>query len=316
MATQDQKDTSHPAPQRNGLRIIFGLILVIPAMLSCGASLLVPTISTISMSFQRVNLPSRQAQWVGAENYARLLQDSAFTGALGFTLALMVMRLLVVAVLPLLLAAAVNAFGGVVRIAARLLFTIPLSLFMPVIVALAWMLALAPNFGFLAGARSPLTNADQARWILLLIDGLTTLGLACGIGLVFYLAALRGAGEATRKPLVLTWLIGMLATAALALQSFTLSYMLTSGGPRNATLTLAFALFNQAFRNFNFGGGAAIATLMLLYLAVVGLGVGIIVVFAGLRLEVAAAAESSGQRGKLRRLYCWHLRCSSPLESL
>jgi ABC-type sugar transport system permease subunit len=297
MAAEELLPVEHADPAGTSTpHTILGLLLLAPAALCCIVALAVPTFRTIGMSFQKANLLRSQAEWVGTTNYAALLGDRLFASAFGFTLSIVVVRLLVVAIVPLLLALAVSMFGRWVRIPVRLLFTIPLALFAPAASALAWRLALNPQFGLLRGpSANPGLLADPARVrsTVLLIDGLATFGLACGLGLIFYLAALRGPGaqESGRgrmtKPLVITWITGLLATAALALQSFTLSFVLTGGGPANATMTIALHQYTQAFRTLRFGPAAAVATLVLVIAGLPGLVAGLIIVVNGLRLEIA-----------------------------
>jgi len=289
------------------LRVVLGLALLIPASLACLGGLFAPTISTLILSLQSASLIG-QAKFVGLENYMRLFQDPTFSAALGFTLLLFVVRVLVVAVAPLLLALVVNELGRAVRLPVRLLFTLPLAMFAPVVTALAWGTVLTPNSGLasiilrsLGQTPQPwLTDPGRAKGALLFIDAMYTFGLACGVGLIFYLAALRGSGEQAPswrqvwKPLVASWGVGLLATLALSLQSFTLSYALTGGGPANVTATLMLYQYNQAFKFFRFGAGAAVATLILLVLMLLGLAAGLIVALIGPRLEMTPGSKKSG----------------------
>ena len=292
---------------RTVLRILLGLVLLTPAGFCCIGALVLPTAKTIITSFQEASL-LRAPDFVGLENYAHLFGDEAFISALGFTLLLAAVRVLVIAVMPPLLALAVNEFGRAVRIPVRLLFTVPLALFAPVATALAWTIALHPDFGLatavlgvLGQVHQPwLGDPERARTTLLLVDGLTTFGLACGIGLVFYLAALRGPGDDAPSggkawaPLIACWVAGLLVTIALTLQSFTMSYALTRGGPLHATTTLGLLQHTEAFRNLRLGPGAATATLVLIVVGSLGLVMGLIIVFAGLRFETVGWGKRSG----------------------
>ena len=298
LSTDNKKDSTG----KTVIRVIVGLALLIPASLTCLGGLLVPTVSTFILSLQSTSLVVRDARFVGLENYARLFQDPVFSAALGFTLSLLVVRVVVVAVAPLLLALAVNELGRAARLPARLLFTLPLAMFAPVVIALVWGTVLTPNSGLaaillrsLGQAPLPwLTDPGRARGALLFVDALYTVGLACGVGLIFYLAALRGSWRQLWKPLVASWGIGLLATLALSLQSFTLSYTLTAGGPANATMSLTLYQFNQAFRYFRFGPAAAVASFVLVVLVLLGLAAGLAVVLTGLRLEVTPGGKPSG----------------------
>jgi ABC-type sugar transport system permease subunit len=266
--------------------------------LGCISVLVVPTCGTVALSFFDYDVMTAP-EFVGGDNYTWLFQAPRFSEALGFTLSSVAVRVAVVALVPLLLALAVNEFGRIVRIPVRLLFTVPLALFAPVVTVLAWGLILHPRDGLVSAisrdlglqVRPWLMDPEVAKRVVLSIDGLTTFGLACGLGLILYLAALRGPGaqapswKAVRKPLVVTWLVGLLATIAFAPQSFVLSFVLTRGGPVDSTMVLALYQYIVSFTRFQFGAGAALGTLNLIVAILFGLGTGLIVVLAGLRLE-------------------------------
>ncbi|MBN1992907.1 MAG: hypothetical protein JW953_09385 [Anaerolineae bacterium] len=277
-------------------RIIFGLALLAPAILCCISELAVPTLKTLITSLQKTGPLGQEAEFVGLENYSRLFQDEVFARAWGFTLSWLLVRLLVVAVAPLLLALIVNQFGRWARIPLRLLYTIPVVLFVPVMMAIAWLLALHPGFGLFQG-QALLANREQVRQTVLSIDALYVLGLASGIGLVVYLAALRFQDEAApsrRKaliPLGASWLIGLLATGALTLQSFIWNLILTGGGPANATTTLGLYQYKMTFQLFRFGPGAAVASLNLAIVALLGIAAGLIIIFAGLKLKTFSPGQ-------------------------
>jgi ABC-type sugar transport system permease subunit len=156
--------------------------------------LVVPTVRTITLSLQKADLLT-ETEFVGLANYANLFQDGMFASTLSFTVLLVGERLLMVAIVPLLLALAISAFDRTLRLTTRLLFTIPLALAAPPMIALGWGLLLHPNFGLLAG-RPWLGSPGTARLAVLGIDALYSFGVACGIGLIVYLAALRGQPEA------------------------------------------------------------------------------------------------------------------------
>lgn len=290
---------------RNIFRILMGLVLLVPASLCCLATLVLPTLQTATTSLTNASILGK-SQFIGLQNYVKLFQDPMFAKATGFTLSLIVERLLMAILVPVLLALVVNEFRRAGRVSARLLLTVPLALFAPVPLALSWRIALSPQYGVL-GKSLPLVSTEAAPRTLLFIDALSTLGLACGIGLAVYLMALRGAGDSAptwkrvRKPLIVTWVIVGLAVIALSLQSFTLSYVLTHGGPASSTLTLMLAYFTQAFQMFKIGEGSAIAIIMLIVLALLGLATGTLIASTGLRLEMIPQNKPTGLLGKSGR---------------
>ncbi|MBI5879730.1 MAG: sugar ABC transporter permease [Chloroflexi bacterium] len=275
-------------------RILLALALLAPALFCGLANLLLPTLATFNLSLQKASLTAAD-QFVGLDNYAALAQSPLFGSASSFTLALIVTRLMAVALAPIVLALAAQQLGTPARIGLRLAFTVPLALFAPVSLALRWRLALLPNTGWLApllGPGSPLNLGSSAAGVVLLIDGLQTLALACGIGLVVFLPALRAVQA--RAALVVCWLIGLLAAAAYALQEFVGSYVLTNGRPTNTTLTFALYQYNQAFRFLQFGVAATLASLTLIALAILGITAGVLVAATG--LQIGFGSESSGTR--------------------
>ncbi len=301
-----QSTAPHSSNRRRPLNLLLGLALLAPAALCCLAGLALPTLQTALLSLQKANLV-RASEFVGAANYARLFQDPVFARAANFTLWLMVERVLIVAFVPPILALLVNEFGRAVRVPARLLFSLPLVLFAPVAAALSWRIASNPRGGIAWLAWGMFSKPDQAPMALLAVDALSTFGLACGIGLVVYLLSLRGAGEsapAWKKvwaPLFAAWAVTVLAAMALSLQSFTLSFVLTGGGPVNATTTLALLQYKYAFQVLQFGFGAAVATLQLAALMLLGLAAGVILIGAGMRLETVPPGKPVGLFGGSRR---------------
>lgn len=306
MTVEQNLDTDGKRSEgKSWLRVLLGLGLLLPSVLCCISVLVVPSAGTVALSFFDVDMMTAP-EFVGGDNYAQIFQAPRFSETLGFTLTSVAVRVAVVAVVPLLLALAVNEFGRIVRIPVRLLFTVPLALFAPVVTALVWRLALHPREGLVSaisrGLDLPPLLADPkvAKGVVLSIDGLTTFGLACGLGLIVYLAALRGQGaqapswKAVRKPLIVSWVVGLLATMALAPQSFVLSFLLTRGGPMNSTMMLALYQYMVNFQYVSFGIGAALGTLSLIVVVLLGLVTGLIVVLTGLRLERVPGGKEVG----------------------
>jgi ABC-type sugar transport system permease subunit len=286
--------TQRPQRERSAGRLLLRLLMLVPIFLCWIGTLVLPTVRTLTSSFQDVNLLRPGAgEFVGWANYDQLQQDPTFASATGFTLSLATSRVLLIAIVPMLLALAASAFSRRVRVSVRLLFTIPLALFGPVGAALAWRLALSPQLGLAGNPESGLSlvSPELAPATLRLVDSLSSFGIACGIGLIVYGAALRGAGSAApvwgtlRRPLLVTWIVVMLGSIALALQSFSLSFLLTRGGPQNSTTTLALLHFISGFQFFKFGVAGAVGMQILLPLGVLGMAAGLLIILAGLQIE-------------------------------
>lgn len=289
MSAVEVKPTQAPA-RSSVLRILLGILFLIPAILACGLSQLALSLGTFINSLEDINLTAH-SEFVGMANYGQFFQDPSAQAALGFTLQTVLVRLLLVAVFPPLLAWGISGLGRWPRLALRVFFVIPLAAYAPVMLALMWWLALAPGAVF--GDRHWLSQPDAARQFLLFVDGLQTLGLACALGLIFYLPAFRGAQGSGRFPwkvLLIPWGVGLLGAVASAFQTFTLSYALTRGGPANATLNIVMYMYKVAFQFLRIGMGSAVSGLLLLLLAILGLVAGLLVILSGLKIQFPSSS--------------------------
>ena len=273
-------------------RTALGLVLLLPALLCCISQLLVPTVNTLLVSFQEINLFGSEKEWVGLENYASLSGNENFWRAAGFTLATLAVRLFALAIVPLLLAWAASQFRRPLRLGLRILFTLPVVFFVPVAIAITWLMVLNPVNGLFSFERSWLASPASARSLLLFIDALYLSGLASGLGLLVFMPLWRRPADTPPptfrevwKPMLATWAVGMLAVSALTLSTFTLSSVLTNGGPAGSTNTLGTLFYQLAFRNFDMGPAASIASLILLITLLLGIVAGMIVILSRLRLD-------------------------------
>ena len=272
-------------------RIALGLLFLVPSLCCCVSQLLVPTLGTFWMSLQRIRPFRLEGEFIGLENYTRLFADRAFQSAIGFTLSVLVVQLLVVAVIPLGLAWAGSKLGRPLRLGLRILLTLPVALFVPETIAIIWRAISSPSAGVLPpGASLPL-GVGNAPTTLLFIDALYLVGLAGGLGLIVYLPIWRRPADApilTRKeivkPALATWGVSLLGIMALTLSTFSLSFLLTGG--LFGTNTLGTLLYHFAFLSAQFGPATSIATIILLAILTLGLLAGLLVLLARLRLDI------------------------------
>ncbi len=278
-------------------RIALGLVLLFPAALMCALTQLWPTLGTISMSLQKVELlRNGQSTWVGGDNYAVLFEQGRIAQAFGFTLLLVVSRVIAVAVVPPVLGWAISKLRGGPGALLRGLATSPALFYLPGAFGLAWLGALQSLRTSGAGWAAWLVDPASAPLFVAFIDGVAA--LAFGISLC---AVVFGAAARSSRPLkwmVIAWLGVVVAAVALALQVMDLPLTLTNGGPAGATTTpmvLAYKYFAQFFQ---LGPGAAAATLVLVPTLLLGLITGLVIALARPRIEAvedsAEAASSSG----------------------
>ncbi|MBN6052279.1 sugar ABC transporter permease, partial [Nonomuraea sp. RK-328] len=260
-----------------------------PAGLGMLISLLLPTVQTIQLSLESGgSLTPRK--FVGLDNYAQLTRTGDIWTALGFSLSLVLIPLLVALVAGPLLALALDRAGTWPRRAGLVVLSLAPVVFSPTAVAVSWLHGLRPGASGLVTLVTSLRDPATAPSALRLIVAAGTFGVVCALAVMAFLPALRG-GAVTRS-MIAVGVVVALATLAAGLQAFTLTAVLTGGARPGGAQTLAGMQYAEAFVQGRPGMGAAVATLTGVVLGVLGLVAAVVVVAAGVRLWVTPAGDS------------------------
>jgi len=251
-----------------------------PGLLLFAAYRLYPLLEGLRLSFTNARLGRPLQQWVGLANYTRLLEDTRFHVSLWNTALYTVASTLPILAVPLALALALNR--GRLKNLLRSVFFFPFTLSV-VTVGLAWLWLLDPVVGpfnyYLRALGAPTRSwlADPHTAMAAII--LTTVWWVTGYYLVIYLAglqdiprelyevaALDGASGprafvAITLPLLRPVLLFVVVTHVIgSFQLFGQVFVLTNGGPGDATRTVVQHLYETAFQNFfQFGAASAMA---------------------------------------------------------
>ncbi|MEV0200622.1 hypothetical protein [Nonomuraea sp. NPDC050691] len=266
-----------------------GWVLLMPAGLGMLISLLLPTVQTIQLSLESGGSLTPRT-FVGLDNYAQLTRTGEVWSALGFSLSLVLMPLLVALVAGPLLAFALDRAGTRPRRAGLVVLSLAPVVFSPAAVAVSWLYGLRPGASGLVTLATTLRDPATGPSGLRLIVAAATFGVVCALAVMAFLPALRG-GAVTRS-MIAVGVIVALATLAAGLQTFTLGAILTGG---SRAQTLAGMQYAQAFVQGRPGMGAAVATLTGVVLGMLGLAAAIVVVAAGVRLWVTPARDVAGE---------------------
>ncbi|GAA3041168.1 sugar ABC transporter permease [Streptosporangium longisporum] len=261
---------------------LVGYLLIAPQLLGSALFVLLPLGLVFWYSMHEWNVLAGTFEFVGRENYDRLLADANLREVLGgtalFSAGLVVLNLALALVLAILL----NQ-----RLAGTTFFRT--VFFSPVVVSLVawtivWQFLLQDDGGLngllgVAGIDGPnwLRGEGTAMTSVIVVQVLKNVGL----NMVLFLAALQGvpgqlyeaaeldgAGAWTRfrritVPLISpTILLTSIITVVGSLQVFAQIAVLTQGGPGMSTTVLVYYLYQQAFQFHHFGYGATLSVLL------------------------------------------------------
>ncbi|MEG3093500.1 sugar ABC transporter permease, partial [Sphingomonas sp. PB1R3] len=270
---------------RQRLEVFF---FVSPALALMAVFVVWPVISAVRMSFYRWKGFGPMDDFVGLRNYERVLTDDVFTQAVTHNFIIVVASIVVQLPLGLAIAVLLNR-----KIRGRgLLRTI---VFVPyvlaeVIAGVVWFQLLQPKYGTVDGIISAVGLTPPEQGFL----GTPELALPTmfvvltwkylGLAVLLFLAGLQGVPEELYEaaqldganwwqvqrrvaipllgPTIRTWcFLSMIGS----LQLFDMVWVLTGGGPANATTTMATYLINQGTGRGNYGiAGAASVVLFVI----------------------------------------------------
>ena len=294
MATETQ--IARPASaQRRGARVKrkqrIGLLFVAPAVALVAVFFVLPLLMTVWMSLHNwplMGLP----KFVGINNYLVMLRDTRFWNAMGFTLLYTVAVTIVIFVIAFPLALFIEKprrFTGFYRTA----------FFLPVVVgfssaSLLWVWLLNADAGLFGPALQRLglterplnllASFDTTFWSIVIMVAWKTAGFTMVILLtglqgiptdIQEAARMDGASRSQRfrritLPLMRrTIALALILSVAGSMLAFDQFYIISSGGPRNSTLTAVYWIFTQSFVSFRLGYGAALSLVLLVILVVI-----------------------------------------------
>lgn len=287
-----------PGVKRRKRRTAAGFLFVLPALVYMLALVGYPIVYNIILSFQDVSIynigPEASRPFIGLANYVTVLKDSTMAPAVRNTFFYTLVCLVVQFTLGLAFAL---LFNKKFALAKPLRGFLVVSWMMPVTVtALLFKYMLSPDVGIinivlqgLGLIKAPiqwLQNQNTALWgpifaniwvgvpfnMLLLSTGLSGIS-----GEIYESASIDGANAWQKfvsitlpllRPAMLSVLIlGFVYT----FKVFELIFVMTGGGPVNATEVFATFSYKQSFGYYYFGQGAAIANILLLILLCVSL---------------------------------------------
>ncbi|CAN0656434.1 Trehalose/maltose transport system permease protein MalF (plasmid) [Nitratireductor aquimarinus] len=266
-------------------------LMMLPLLVVMTAIVGWPLLDTLRLSFTDARLVGTGGDWVGLDNYARMLSSSRFLDTLSTTTIFAVVSVTLEMVLGVLTALLLNqAFYG--RTLLRALLILPWAL--PTVVnATLWRLIYNPQYGALNALVTQLgLTTDYQSWLGQPASALTALIIADAwknfpLVALIALAALQmvpreitsaslvdGAGPFSRfRHVTLPYLVGPLMVALVlrtieAFKVFDIIWVMTRGGPANSTRTLSILVYQEAFSFQRAGSGASLALIIALLVTI------------------------------------------------
>lgn len=267
-------------------RDLVGVFFVLPAVALLGIFLFFPIAVSFVMSLTDLNIFSINAwhrtQFIGIENYAKIIQDPVFWRALWNTLYFAGVGVPLTIAVSLLAAVALNQKF----IKGKSFFR--MSLFAPVVttivaVAVVWRWLYNPEYGVFNWFLQSGLGLKKIFWLSDPRTSLPSLILMAiwknfGYNMVIFLAGLQTIPESqyeaaridgaspwqcfryiTVPGLAPTLLFVLIMTTIGYLQFFAEPYVMTKGGPLDSTTSIVLYMYTQGFRFFNLGYASAVS---------------------------------------------------------
>ncbi|MGA5187040.1 carbohydrate ABC transporter permease [Streptomyces griseoincarnatus] len=266
-----------------------GFAWALPAALFFTLFAIVPLVMVAVLSFMSWN-GLGSPQWVGTDNWSRLLDDPVMLKSVWLTLLLTALG--VVLQTPLSILLGVWAAGHQRnRAVLSVIYFIPLLL-SATAVSVLWRALLDPNFGIPADATWLFGDGNLfgeqttaigvlafvSTWQFTPFHTLIYQGAARSIPQVLYQAAeIDGAGRyrqffhITLPQLRNSMITSMILMIVGGLTTFETVLILTQGGPGTDTTISAYYMYDKAFKGFDFGAGSAIALALVVAATIISL---------------------------------------------
>lgn len=239
---------------------------------------LYPVLTALVMSFQKYNIMN--STWVGLDNYERLVKDETFWKSIKntviFTLGTVPVNILITFVLSYF----------IFQMKSRWQTFFKATLYLPAVasgvtISIVWLAIFDPTDSGLLNRFLGFFGLDPVIWLgqsgtalfsLILMNWLGS----HGAGIILYLAAMGGIPKSLYEaadidhasgwtqfskitwPLLKPTTLYLLVTGVItSFQVFISVYLMTQGGPNFATTTIAYLIYETAFKFYEFGLASA-----------------------------------------------------------
>ncbi len=262
-------------------------VLLLPSLLLVGTFVIFPLINGLRLSFTNASPMRANRRWIGLDNFERLLTDSDFWEVVFNSILIVGISILLATLVGFVLALMLNTKLRGVGLFRGAVFQVWIVPWIAVTILWGWLFN--ADFGIVNYTLQWLGLLDEPlNWLATprLAQIVVILGFAwrtVPFMMVVSLAALEGVPEELLEaaaidgasyvnrlfyvmiPLVRNVMLTVgLLQAVRMFQEITLLWVLTQGGPVNATTTLSLFTYKLAFQRWEFGLASAVGALWLL----------------------------------------------------
>jgi multiple sugar transport system permease protein len=273
--------------------MVAGYAFLAPSLISLLIFLFLPILASFVLVFMKYDVLT-PPEWSGTANMQQVLQDGRLATMYWNTLRFAVIATLLNNILGLLLAMGVNrSMPGILR------YLLRTALFFPVLtttasLALVWNFLLTQdrgvvNFLLQQIGLEPVQWLSNSRWAMISVI-MFDVWRACGFLMVLYLAGLQGIPEVLYEaakidgangwqlvrhitlPLITpTAFFAIVISIIGAAQVFDNVWVLTSGGPADATRLIVLYIYELGFKRFEMGYAATVSVTLFMLLIILTL---------------------------------------------
>lgn len=272
---------------------LIGYSFIIPNLIGYSLFVFLPVCFSFILSVMKWDGSQIPMEFVGLQNFAQIFGDRFFRGALMHTISYALMTVLPTLILSMMLAVLLNSkIKGIAFYRTAFFFPYIASI---VAVGAVWNMLFQPDFGPINEALKFIGISNPPRWVVdtdwaMVAVAIVTVWKYTGYYMIVYLAALQGISSSlyeaagidgangwqklryiTIPMLTPTTFFVLIMLTIQCFKVFDLVYVMTGGGPGNATQTLVNYIYDKAFVNWQFGTASAGAIILFAVVLVITL---------------------------------------------
>jgi len=268
----------------------YAYMFIAPIIVLFGIFRIYPAVQTLLFSFFSINIVSKEYKPVGLKNFLLLLEDNTFLRSIENTLIYTVYIVMLSAFLGMVLASLFNSKFAFKKVF-RAVYFVPF-ITSTVAAAVVWSYLYDPKFG-LFNMLLRLVGLPTRGWIASSHDALASIIIfsiwkTLGYNMVIFIAGLQGIPDAFYEAAIIdgagplakffritvpllspTIVFIVIYNTIVALKVFDQVFVLTAGGPADASTVVVLQIYKQAFENYRFGYASAMAFVLFVFVILI-----------------------------------------------